>query len=154
MSASHWQQLFCPHCHAMMLPLSPQGLSQLFLLPSTLLWVIRLCHHPLAQGHAAGQDFADLAHCTSPGSVSLDPSPSKGKHPTAAELLVVAVAKSIFGAKSLAGRHCSPGKLSLHFPIPWDISQHVHWAPKQEFLLGDAATCICHFHASSWQGSC
>lgn len=44
---------------AMMLPLSPQGFPQLFLLPSTLLQVIRLCHCPLAQGHAAGQGSAD-----------------------------------------------------------------------------------------------
>lgn len=56
----------CLHCGssssvptAMMFPLSPQGLPQLFLLPSTLLRVIRLCHHPLAQGHTAGQGFAD-----------------------------------------------------------------------------------------------
>lgn len=137
---------------AMIFPLSPQGLPQLFILPSTLLQVIRLCHHPLAWGHpAAGQGFADLdalgplylSRLCQPCSI-----PFQGETPHGRRTTSSGCTKAHFQCQA-SGKEALPARVSQ--PIP-DISQHLHRAPKQEFSLGDAAISICHFHASSWQG--
>lgn len=131
---------------AMIFPLSPQGLPQLFILPSTLLQVIRLCHHPLAWGRpAAGQGFADLdalgplylSRLCQPCSI-----PFQGETPNGSRTINSGCPKPIFSAKPLARRHCLPGNLSQY--------QTFH-STCTEFSLGDAAICICHFQASSWQ---
>lgn len=35
----------------------------------------------------------------------------------------------------MVGQDYPPGKLSLHLPMTWDISRHLHWAPNERFHL-------------------
>lgn len=50
-------------------------------------------------------------------------------------LLVRAKTKLVFGTKPMVRRRYLPGKLSLHLPMPWDVSWHLRQASNEGFHL-------------------